>query len=1062
MKIWKPVRFAPAVALALVTLWPNYAAGQQPIVDVSELQIPNTASVGGQPAALRGSREVAVWVSLEDAALVRVAGRDARTRRVARTAAQQRAHLAELQRKQETFVGQASRLGGRELARVQKADNAVAIAIDASRILELARLPGVRSITPVIDFEMDLSQTVPKIGAAAVQALGFDGTGVRVAVLDSGIDYTHRNLGGPGVTKAFERAYGENLKPKHPRNRHINNEWEEQPLFPTAKVVGGYDFVGETWPAGPLAPDPNPIDIAGHGTAVADIIAGRSADGSHKGVAPGASLYAVKVCASFSSSCSGIAILQGLDWAADPNGDGNVDDMVDVVNLSLGASYGQKQNPTVEATANLVAAGVVVVASAGNSGDKPYVLGSPASTPGVIAVAQSQVPSAFVIPLTINSPNSIKGRYTNTATIEWAPITGNGFTGDVAFVGRGCPAGSPAPVPEGGDPYLADPSGKVALIDRGACNVSAKIDRATKAGAIGVLIGLVAPGDAISFSQGDGDTFAPSLVITQNTSNLIKSELGKPVPVNVTVTPHDTVSLDNSVVSSSSRGPDFSDNAIKPDVAAPGASIAAVAGSGSLEARFGGTSGAAPVVSGAAALLLHANPGRTPAEIKALLMNRAEANIHINPATQPGVLAPITRIGGGEVRVDRALAGDTAAWEAETLIASLSFGYHRLLATPQSLVKNVVVRNYSQAAKTYNISASFRYASDASAGVSLNVPPNISVPPNSTATFQVMLNIPNPAALPTWPLNGGQFGGSGARLTAAEFDGYITIADGSSSLRLPWQALPHKAANVTPATTEVTLVGGSGSTMVSNLNAARTGRVDIFALTGTSPQSETPPPGLGDGAALIDIKSVGVRPVQIGADANGNPLFGLQFAIDTFGRRTHPNYPAEFDIYIDADRNGTADYVVFNMENGGFAATGQNVVGVFNIATGTTSTSFFFADADLNSSNIILTAALADLGLTLDKQFDFQVFAFDNYFTGALTDAVGPMTHRLDRPRYNATMTPSTTVAVGGMATLNVVAVAGGDTASPSQSGVLLLYRDALAERESDAIKVSAAPVMTP
>lgn len=184
---------------------------------------------------------------------------------------------------------------------------------------------------------------------------------------------------------------------------------------------------------------------------MADIIAGRSADGTHKGVAPGASLYAVKVCASFSSSCSGIAILQGLDWAADPNGDGNVDDMVDIVNMSLGASYGQKQNRLVEASANLVGAGVVVVVSAGNSGDKPYVLGSPASTLEVIAVAQTQVPSAFVIPLTINSPASIAGRYTNTATIEWAPITGNGFRGDVAFVGRGCPAGSPAPVPEGGD-----------------------------------------------------------------------------------------------------------------------------------------------------------------------------------------------------------------------------------------------------------------------------------------------------------------------------------------------------------------------------------------------------------------------------------------------------------------------------------------------------------------------------------------------------------------------------------------------------------------------------------
>ncbi len=106
------------------------------------------------------------------------------------------------------------------------------------------------------------------------------------------------------------------------------------------KVIGGFDFVGETWPNAALAPDPNPIAAAGtggHGTHVADIILGKSADGAHKGVAPGAKLYAVKVCSAVSSSCSGTAILQGVDFALDPNGDGDLSDAVDVMNLSLGA-----------------------------------------------------------------------------------------------------------------------------------------------------------------------------------------------------------------------------------------------------------------------------------------------------------------------------------------------------------------------------------------------------------------------------------------------------------------------------------------------------------------------------------------------------------------------------------------------------------------------------------------------------------------------------------------------------------------------------------------------------
>ena len=94
--------------------------------------------------------------------------------------------------------------------------------------------------------------------------------------------------------------------------------------------MGGFDFVGEKWPNAALAPDPDPIDCGpsaiplpcagGHGTHVADIIAGN--DGaSHKGVAPGASLYAVKVCSSVSTACSGVALLQGIEFALDPDGE---------------------------------------------------------------------------------------------------------------------------------------------------------------------------------------------------------------------------------------------------------------------------------------------------------------------------------------------------------------------------------------------------------------------------------------------------------------------------------------------------------------------------------------------------------------------------------------------------------------------------------------------------------------------------------------------------------------------------------------------------------------------
>ena len=133
------------------------------------------------------------------------------------------------------------------------------------------------------------------------------------------------------------------------------------------------------------------------------------------------------------------------------------------------------------------------------------------------------------IPLVANSPPTIAGTYTDTARLSFAPVSKT-VTGNVVYVGRGCP----------GDIYLNDPKDSIALIDRGACAVSLKIDRAVQAGATGTLIGLVAPGDAISFSYGGGVNFAPSLVITQATSSLIKSALGSSA-VNVTLSPDNAI-----------------------------------------------------------------------------------------------------------------------------------------------------------------------------------------------------------------------------------------------------------------------------------------------------------------------------------------------------------------------------------------------------------------------------------------------------------------------------------------------------------------------------------------
>jgi len=230
--------------------------------------------------------------------------------------------------------------------------------------------------------------------------------------------------------------------------------------------------------------------------------------------------------------------------------------------------------------------------------------------------------------------------------------------------------------------------------------------------------------------------------------------------------------------------------------------------------------------------------------------------------------------------------------------------------------------------------------------------------------------------------------------------------------------------------------------------------VELFSLTGSSgkmPQSMLPQPG--DNFAVIDLRSVGVRSATV--VISGQPQPAVQFAVTTFGIRSHPNYPAEFDILIDTNHDGTDDFAIFNLENGGFAATGQNVVAAGPLPNGPFAVRFF-TDADLDSGNVILTALLSDIGLTPSTQFRFSVLAVDNYFTGAVTDAIVGMTYTLNTPRYVGSGIPTTGVPAGGSSTLTINSVAGGAAASPSQNGLLLWYRDALPDHEKDSVLVTS------
>lgn len=871
----------------------------------------------------------------------------------------------------------------RVIAQVQSVLNAVFVEVDASALPVLAQDSRVVRIAPVGTYEKDLSETVPYIGASAVQATGVDGSGIKVAVLDSGIDYTHYNLGGSGNVTDFDANDPTIIEPG---------------TFPTWKVVGGYDFVGEVWPNGPEAPDPDPLDKgigAGHGTHVADIIAGKSVDGSHKGVAPGASLYAVGVCSKVSTSCSGIALIQGMDFAVDPNGDGKYNDRVDIINMSLGASYGQPFDDDLSlAVDNATAVGVLTVASAGNSADKPYANGTPAAAKTALSVAQTSVPSAFLPLMQIVAPASIVGNFPAVFQPWSAPLTtviqapvqyGNGAGGNL----DGCAAFAPGSL-----------AGKIVLVNRGNCNFTLKIKNIGDGGGLIGLIGLIAPGDP--FEGGDGGDrpiTIPGYMVSQTVANRLRAGLPNTV---VRFDPNVGVPLAGTMVGSSSRGPQHeSTTLIKPEIGAPGASVSAIYGTGTGQGPFGGTSGAAPMVSGSAALVLQGYGGTTttakgtsngngfglglkPLEVKALLMNNGETNI-INDALL-GTLAPITRIGGGEVRVDRALAAPVAAWDKDVPAGALSFGFVDVADNTVTLTKTVVVRNYSNKQRTYTITPTFRFADDVANGaVSVSAPAKVVVKPGlgRDTTFQVTLTIDG-AKLRGNFMNSGSQGAAPATLTTNEYDGYLVLDDGSHPIHLAWHVLPRKDARVVPDTTEI--VPGSFPQVIGlNNTGVGTAQNDAYALLAVS--DNLPEGSLGGQSPTPDIRAVGINTIPVPAGfCSASPSFLWLFAINTWETQQHL-LPVSHQVWLDTNQDGIDDYVILNRDASGLGTItdGRQLAWALNLATGSAS-AFFFAEHSTNTGNTVLYICGEQIGMDasalLARQVNMAVIAQDFYYGG--------------------------------------------------------------------------------
>lgn len=494
--------------------------------------------------------------------------------------------------------------------------NGLSIQVDKSQLDILTRLPGVKAIYPVdviampIPYEEQISPelftALAMTGADVAQSeLGYTGAGIKVAVMDTGIDYDHPDLGG---------CFG-----------------------PGCRVAMGWDFVGDAFNADPTSatynpvpvPDADPDDCNGHGSHVSGII---GANGVVKGVAPGVTFGAYRVFGCEGSTTADI-MMAAMEKAL-------ADDM-DILNMSIGSAYQWPQYPTAMAADRLVNKGMVVVASIGNNGANGlYSAGAPGLGKNVIGVAAFDNSHVFLPYFTVNGTNI--GYITMTYSPP-APTTG---TFEILDVGLACA------------PLEVDVTGKVALTARGGCVFSVKAINAIAAGAEAVLVSNNAAGVFNGTLGGPLPDPKPVVGISQEQGAFIRAQAA-PVMMTWTDQQDTFFSPTGNLISSFSSYGLSPDLALKPDVGAPGGNIYSTY---PLEkggyATMSGTSMSSPHVAGAVALLLEAQP-RLPAKaVRTVLQNSADPKLWWgNPGL--GLLDNVHRQGAGMLDIDDAILATT-------------------------------------------------------------------------------------------------------------------------------------------------------------------------------------------------------------------------------------------------------------------------------------------------------------------------------------------------------------------------------------------------------------------
>jgi subtilisin family serine protease len=861
------------------------------------------------------------------------------------------------------------------------------------------------------------------------------GKGVKVGVIDTGIDYTHKDFGGKGTIAAYDAAKTASASPT----------WRSSlPALGKAKVAGGADFVGDSYYPDPTLddgsdnpdydpvakPDTNPLDCNDHGTHVSGTAAGygvtargNTFTGNYSaltrssllemkvgpGMAPAATLYGLKV---FGCEGSTDYVLPALDWALDPNGDGNFSDHLDIINLSLGSDDSPTDDPENAVIDELTSHGVTSVISAGNNGDLTDTGGSPGNATSSIGVASTVDAYQLRDGLKVNAPSTVAGMTDGQMSIayDW---TNNGptkkpVTGTVAAI-PGDNADGCAPLSAAD---AATVKGKVAWLewdDDDATRACGSVGRSANVKAAGAIGAIFTSGVAVFGAGITGDDTIPVFQLTKAaTDKLRPAATAGTLNVTFDGAYRSTVkSIDESISDTlsgfSSRGVHGSTGVVKPDVAAPGDTIASAGvGTGDGPLVISGTSMAAPLITGVSALVRSRHPDYTPLQVKAAVMNGAGHDVWTGPNQTGDKYAP-ARVGAGRVDARRSTNATVLAYSpGANNPVSASFG---VVPVPvgqgtKTLTRPLTVLNKSSKAK--NVKLSYEPVVS-QPGVSYSVSPTtLRVKANSSGSAKVTMRV-NPTALrhtidPTMDVDQLDL----PRQYVADASGRVLVtAAGEEPARVPVYGAAKPVSTTTASATDsdILLTGkgfsqGSGSTQWTSLTSV----LRYGASSGKLPKC-----GPAQTSRCVSVASQRSGDLQyVGAGATDDYLwFGLSTYADWAKIGTSVQPYVDFDTTGDGkpDFETTLEY---------FAATDVMIAVTYdlndpNADPSLEAANFNLGDVDTNAFDnnvLLLPVSKKAVGIRSNGPLvSYTVNTWSTLLAGGDLDQVGPVLFNAGNPR---------------------------------------------------------------